>query len=215
MIARPMQRSSLGLLPLLNVHLALLKPGRVIAFAVGAFRHKPGGVAVRTSSGLVLARTRATNSVVGTDVSYMTVSLAVVTSYYARRPVVQSILGGPEVPDSARLDGFVCMVRRREFNDNRECLLARRRTDEPADMCNLAGITPRVAVVGHELLGDPLTVRLVFQWAQGLARHVRGDHPPCWKDGPRRITESADPIVPVGARDFRLLGAAEKEPQVT
>ena len=210
-----MHCSSLGLLPFLNINLTLFIPGRVIAFAIGAFRYKPGGVAVRTSSGLVLARTYATNSVVGTDVSYVAVSLAVVASYYARRPVVQSILGDPEVPDSARLDGLVYMVRRRKFNDNRGCLLARRRTDEPADMCNLAGIIPHIAVVDHELLGDPLTVRLIFQRAQGLARYVRSNHLLCWEDNPRRITKPADPSVPVDARDFRLLGAAEEEPQVT
>ena len=174
-----MQHLSLGLFLFLNINLTLFIPDRVVAFAIGAFRYKPGNVAVRTSSGLVLARTRAIDGVVGTDVSYIAVSLAVVALYYARHPVVQSILGDPEIPDSTCLNGLVCIMRCRKFNNNQGCLLARRRTDKPADMCNLAGITLYMAVVGHEFLGDPLTVCLIFQRAQGLARYVRSDHPPC------------------------------------
>ena len=209
-----MQYLFLGLFLFLNINLILFILDCVIVFAIGIFQHKPGSVAVQTSSDLVLACTHATNSIVETDIFYVAVSLAVVALYYARRPVVQNILGGPEVPDSACLDSFVCIVQRRKFNDNRGCLLARRRTDKPADMCNLAEIILCIAVVGHELLGDPLTVRLIFQRAQGLARHVRSDHPLCWEDNPRRVTKPADPSVPVDARDFRLFGAAEEEPQI-
>lgn len=50
-------------------------------------------------------------------------------------------------------------------------------SEEPAHVCDLAGLTPRVTVVGHEFLSDPLAVRVIGQRAQGLARHVSGDHP--------------------------------------
>ena len=150
-----------------------------------------------------------------TDVFYIAVSLAVVVLYYARCPVVQSILGGPEIPDSVYLDGLVYIVRCRKFNNNRECFLIRQRTDKPADIYNLAEIILRVAVVGHELLGNPLTVCFIFQRVQSLARYIRSDYPLYWEDDPRRVTKPADPSVPVNTRDFRLLGAAEEEPQIT
>ena len=112
-----------------------------------------------------------------TDVSYIVVSLAVVVLYYARRPVIQSILRDPEIPDNIYLDSLVYIVQCRKFNDNQGYFLTRQRTDEPADIYNLAEITLRVVVVGHELLGDPLTVCFIFQQIQSLARYICSDYP--------------------------------------
>lgn len=68
-----------------------------------------------------------------------------------------------------------------------------------------------MAVVGHELLGDPFSVHFISQRPQGIARHIGGDHPPRGKGDSRRLAEAADPSVPMRARDLRFLGAAEEE----
>ena len=135
----------------------------MVVFAIDIFRYKSGNIAVRTSSGLVLACIYIINSIVRTDISYIAVFLAVVVLYYARCPVVQNILGNPEIPDSACLDGLVCIIQCCKFNNNRGCLLARQRTDKPADIYNLAEITLYIAVVDHELLDNLLTVCFIFQ----------------------------------------------------
>ncbi|KAB8204115.1 hypothetical protein BDV34DRAFT_226673 [Aspergillus parasiticus] len=118
-----------------------------------------------------------------------------------------------EVPDSPGHNGAVRVVRRGEFNNNREPLLAQSGTNESAHVHDLAGLTSRVTIVGHKFLRDPLAVRVVDQRAQGPARHVNGDHPPRGESDPCGGAEVFHPDIPVCPRDLRFLGAAEKESQ--
>ncbi|KAE8311696.1 hypothetical protein BDV41DRAFT_541039 [Aspergillus transmontanensis] len=214
MKVRLVQRTSLSLLPLLDIYLILLVPGHVIATTVGVFQHKPGGVAVGTSYSRVLARARVTDSIVQTDVFYVTVSVAVVAAHNARRPVVQNSLRNLEVSDSSGLDGMICVVRHGEFNDNRGLFLARSGVDKPAHIYDLAGLTPRVIIVGHEFLRNPLAVRVVDQQAQSPARHVSGDHLSQGESDPCGGAEVFNSDVSVCLRDLHFLDTVEEEPQI-